>query len=88
MRGIKYPTNLRDNLIDNEIVPKLLLGEIMADLFPVAANPPPPHAQSEPEPTSMGEVAQGYTEPFIPLFSPEQREQLEAQVEAQAQSVV
>ena len=61
--------DLRDNLLDNEIVSRLLHEELVADPIPITACPPPPHAQSEPEATGMGEAEQGYTEPFIPLCS-------------------
>ena len=46
MRGIKYPADLRDNLLDDEIVPRLLHEELVADPSPVVAVPPPspPHA--------------------------------------------
>ena len=64
--------------MDDEIVPRLLHGKIMTNPIPVVAVPPPPlspsHAQSEPEPTGMGEAKQGYTDLFIPLSSSESEE--------------
>ena len=55
---IRVPTDLRDNLIDNEIIHKLVEGVLVADHIPVIAGPllPPPPAQSEHVRTSMGEA--------------------------------
>ena len=50
MRGIVAAADLGDDLVDREILHKLVQGELVADPIPVAAGPPPPpspHAQSE-----------------------------------------
>ena len=78
MRGIVVAANLRDDLIDREILPKLVQGELVADPIPVADGPPPPlssspHAQSEPV-----QAEEGYTKPFIPVSFLPQREKVEA----------
>ena len=76
MRGIVARADLRDDLIDREIIAKPVQGELVANPIPVTAGlplPTLPHAQSEPIDTE-----EGYTEPFIPISSPPRREEAEA----------
>ena len=74
-KGIRALADFRDNLIDVEILPRLVDGVLVADTIPDATGPPPPPppslppAQSEPVHTGMGEGEESYTEPFIPLSS-------------------
>ena len=79
MRGINAAADLRDDLIDCEILSKLMQGELVADPIHVATAPlppPSPHAQSKPV-----QAEEGYTEPFIPVFSSPRREEADAQAE-------
>ena len=83
MRGINAPSDLRDILIDREIIPKLVKGELVANPIPVAASPTPP--PSSPVQSKPVEAEEGYMEPFIPVsFSP-RREEVEARVETHVQ---
>ncbi|KAL5567318.1 hypothetical protein UlMin_030482 [Ulmus minor] len=91
MRGIRVVANFRDNLIDVEILPRLVDGVLVANTIPDATGPlpsPPPSlppAQSEPVHTGTGEGEESYTEPFIPLSSLKRREEPEARAESHAQ---
>ena len=89
MRGIRAPTNFRDNLIDSEILHRLVDGVLVADHILDTSGPPPPSSspptQSEHVHIGKGEIEESYTEPFIPLSSPERRNEPEARAESHFQ---
>ena len=86
MRGIIATADLRDDLIDCEILPKLVQGELVADPIPVDAGlpPPPPPPLSPYAQFELIQAEEGYTEPFILVSFPPRREEAEAQAEKHA----
>ena len=54
MSRIKYPADMRDNLVNPEILPMLIHGELVFDHVPVATPRPLPSAQYDAKHVSSG----------------------------------